>query len=373
MTKKVGILTFHDASNYGAALQAYATQQAIKELGFNAEFLDYSNSHRKNAYSVKGRLSRTISAGNLPGAVLTLAACAGIWKRNRAFAKFRKESLQISETITTRQQLAEASHGYEFIVAGSDQIWSPKNNGCDTAYLLDFVSSATKTLSYASSFGSIKGLSGELASRYRDALARIGALSVREAYGQRFVNDLSSRSADLVLDPVFLLSAASWTEFSAVKAIPKEPFNFVYLNDNKFRRFSAFELITDVKCQVNFGSFDFRSTINWLRGRQRFLNHLGPREFVAHLLKADLVLTTSYHAVVLSLIFRKEFVVFLSGDIGRDSRILHLLESFSLTDRVITDPQYVPATEPDFTELEKKMTDLRKGSLAFLKTALSQF
>lgn len=372
MRKKVGILTFHDASNYGAALQAYATQQAIQELGFDAELLDYSNSYRKKAYSIKGRLRRSIAERNFLRAGLTLAACAGIWMRNRTFAKFRIESLKTSEPYTTTQQLAAASHACEFIVAGSDQIWSPKNNGCDTVYLLDFVNRDTKTLSYAPSFGSIKGLSGDLASRYRDALARIGVLSVREAYGQKIVKELSGRSADLVLDPVFLLSTSAWVKFCHDKAVPKEPFNFVYLNDNKFRRFTAFRKLTEAKLQLSFGSFDLRSIGSWVMGRQKLLNQQGPREFVAHLLKADLVLTTSYHAVVLSLIFRKPFVVFLSGDIGRDSRILQLLESFALTDRAITNPDYVPGKKPDFTEFEKNIGDRRKDSLTFLMAAFKQ-
>ena len=35
---KVGIITIHRASNYGAVLQAYALREFIKELGYDAEF-----------------------------------------------------------------------------------------------------------------------------------------------------------------------------------------------------------------------------------------------------------------------------------------------------------------------------------------------
>lgn len=38
---KVGILTFHNAINYGAVLQAYALQQTVVALGAECEIIDY--------------------------------------------------------------------------------------------------------------------------------------------------------------------------------------------------------------------------------------------------------------------------------------------------------------------------------------------
>ena len=39
--QKVGILTFHMAHNYGAMLQAYALETAIRNLGYQCEVIDY--------------------------------------------------------------------------------------------------------------------------------------------------------------------------------------------------------------------------------------------------------------------------------------------------------------------------------------------
>lgn len=39
--KKIGILTFQHAVNYGAALQMYALQKTVKNLGAEAEIIDY--------------------------------------------------------------------------------------------------------------------------------------------------------------------------------------------------------------------------------------------------------------------------------------------------------------------------------------------
>ena len=37
----VGIMTFHWAANYGAVLQAFALQEFLRELGFDAAIINY--------------------------------------------------------------------------------------------------------------------------------------------------------------------------------------------------------------------------------------------------------------------------------------------------------------------------------------------
>ena len=38
---KIGILTFHWATNYGAVLQCYALQEYLKSLGHEVEIINY--------------------------------------------------------------------------------------------------------------------------------------------------------------------------------------------------------------------------------------------------------------------------------------------------------------------------------------------
>ena len=41
--KKIGILTFHNAHNYGAVLQAYALKTKLNRMGYKAKILNYQN------------------------------------------------------------------------------------------------------------------------------------------------------------------------------------------------------------------------------------------------------------------------------------------------------------------------------------------
>ena len=42
---KIGIMTIHTTFNYGAVLQAYATEELLNGLGYDAELVDYTNNH----------------------------------------------------------------------------------------------------------------------------------------------------------------------------------------------------------------------------------------------------------------------------------------------------------------------------------------
>lgn len=39
--KRVGIVTMHKVVNYGSALQAWATQEVIRRLGYDVLIIDY--------------------------------------------------------------------------------------------------------------------------------------------------------------------------------------------------------------------------------------------------------------------------------------------------------------------------------------------
>lgn len=45
---EIGILTYHAAYNYGSVLQAFATQEIIKQLGYKAEIINYRMDEQKN-------------------------------------------------------------------------------------------------------------------------------------------------------------------------------------------------------------------------------------------------------------------------------------------------------------------------------------
>lgn len=50
--KKIGIITYHSAYNYGSVLQAYATQYAVKKLGYDSEIINYRMKEQRKSYAL---------------------------------------------------------------------------------------------------------------------------------------------------------------------------------------------------------------------------------------------------------------------------------------------------------------------------------
>ena len=57
MKNNIGILTFHDTTNFGSALQSYALCKAIRDLGGEAEIVDYQCSAIVKRENVKSTYS----------------------------------------------------------------------------------------------------------------------------------------------------------------------------------------------------------------------------------------------------------------------------------------------------------------------------
>ena len=82
--KKVGILTFHAANNYGAVLQAYSLNRNIKKLGYDSCVI---NLGKKNMYPIFNFKSKKIStiARNLQN----IKYYRKIKERNKKYQEFR--------------------------------------------------------------------------------------------------------------------------------------------------------------------------------------------------------------------------------------------------------------------------------------------
>ena len=124
MSKKVGIITFHEALNYGAVLQAYALKAVCEELGYEAHIVNYN-------YGGMGErvapVRKFLASSNKKAALSSLARGVlgyfGDKKREKAFALFREKYLNESLRCDSSEDISAL--GYDVLIAGSDQIWNP--------------------------------------------------------------------------------------------------------------------------------------------------------------------------------------------------------------------------------------------------------
>lgn len=172
--KKIGIITFHRADNYGAVLQAAALQRAIIWMEYSCEILDYDARIISKNYDV-------ILKTSVVQALKSLLEYKERKHKKQVFDAFRNKQMLFSPPID-KENLEIIADEYDKIITGSDQVWNYNLTASDGAYFLDFVQNSHKKLSYAASFG-IGEIPVNKFAWYKDKLADFGHISVREKKG----------------------------------------------------------------------------------------------------------------------------------------------------------------------------------------------
>ena len=135
--KKVGIITFHAAHNYGSNLQAYALQNVISDIGLDCEIINFRTERQKDQY--RPITKRKGLKYLIKNAYFLLNYKSRKEKYNR-FEEFINSKLRLSQTeYNSLEDLMTKKPIYDYYISGSDQIWNTAPNDADDAYFLPFV------------------------------------------------------------------------------------------------------------------------------------------------------------------------------------------------------------------------------------------
>lgn len=323
--KRVGIVTYFRNCNYGSSLQAFALQEVVRSLGYDARIIDYLD--RSNPSNVAFRRRRVIQQ-----AVCSLRAPIASWRlrtagghsrqqseeKRRAFERFERERLNVySEDYTFPS-------AFDAFVCGSDQVWNLAAPGLHEVFFLRFAPQE-KRVAYAPSFGM------ESVPRYNRAqlgrfLSDFPFLSVREQSGVEIVSRLTGRSVSQVLDPVLLAGERFWEDLreSDAHPEPEKPYALAYfLSDND-----------DAVAEVAKEAAAHGETIVWIDAGVAPPSGVeasapDPLEFVSLLAGASCVYTDSFHGFAFAAMMGAPFVLFnrnYEGGAGQATRIVSLLD-----------------------------------------------
>ena len=366
---KVALLSFHNAYNYGAALQAYGLQCAVESLGAACEYLNYQNDFRSHAYDMKRQFTDALKKKNVFGAAKALAGMPIMSARAKGFERFYCAHLKTSKALYRSSEEAKKANGdYDKFIVGSDQVWNYSNNGGDTAYLLDFVEDDRKKISYSSSFG-VSRLPAEIRDTYARLLGKFDRLSTRESIGVEIIGDITGRKAHLALDPVFLAGKDEWEKVRERKAKGKK---YIFFYTNRQSQIQDF-LNTDYATNEEYHVLSTHlSPVELLNSRVKTRLSMSPGAFLDEIANAELVVTASFHCLALSIIYHKQFVVILTGDHGKDERITNLLKIAGLESRILTSTANKDEIEApiDYGAVDRRLADYLNDSREYLKRAL---
>lgn len=360
MKKKVGIITYHNALNYGAAFQAIATYsfltQNINQYDF--EIIDYRSPELENKYTVKYIFNLPIS--NMSKIKRILGRGQTLYKKKK-FERFFSD-VKHSKRIDSSELLL-LDEKYQKIVIGSDQLWNFTLNKGDTTYLLPMVENKSKISTYATSIGT-ENIEQQYVDLFRDCVSNYGHISVREEAARELVYQITGRTPDVVLDPVFLLDESYWQKY--IVDYSGTPFVTQYL----FRKENQIEMKILLE-QMNKSSLPIKKIAGGIKFSDYFKKHVivrvsnGPIEFLNDIYHSNFIFTDSFHCVAMSIIFHKPFVVFLSGNNGPDSRIVDLLQKVGLSD-CIYKKNMIINSQIDWESVDKLLERERQFSREYL-------
>lgn len=325
---KVSILTYHWEDNYGAVLQAYATQRAVATLGHEPEFIDL---HLPYAPSIMQRLIFGL--------------------KHHRFNKFRKKHYK-SLTPRSYYSMAELRSNppeSDCYLTGSDQTWNPQiAKELLPAFFLTFGAEATRRTTYATSIGlrhwePSSHISDE---EIRDALEKFSSILLREENAIEIAESRWGAKAQQVVDPVLLF--AEYPELTGPLKDSGEIVAYKLINNPEFYALAR-DTAKELKAPIR--------SIGSVRHPEGFKASYpeGVEKWVRRLAEAKAVLTDSFHGTVFSLLYHRPFVIYV-GDPARVVRIESLLSDLGLQERILS----AGATSDDFIRLLNKPIDWEK-------------
>lgn len=326
MQKKVGIVTFHQAPNFGAVLQAYALQRYLMRIGIDNEIVDYISAPLLAVYRpfFAGGRSRLYAIGK------GLFLYKVLKRRDKKFREFRRKFLVMSKSCNSREELIEIGKEYRYLISGSDQVWNPGCAGFDEAYFLTFTEDSKK-YSYAASVG-VDRLPAEMSSAYYERLKGFRGVSIREESAERLLRDYLSVKPQVHIDPTLLLTKDEWISVAKVPERDERPYILLY---NVNRPIFDVDFAIRMAEEKNMELVYINDKPLRRDKRIHYVKALSPDEFIGYFSKASYVVTNSFHGAIFAIIFHKEIYVELNNSRGRNIRIEALFKMLKIMGRTI--------------------------------------
>ena len=289
---RVGVLTFLHNDNYGSTLQAYALQRVIRELGFECEHLDYCPDKAE-------KIRNLVRSGNSPKLILegmqkrsVKAGQEGARRKSSAIPAFYETEMKLSRPCRNMGELRRESGKYDILVCGSDQIWNPV--WLNPAYFLTFAPEGKKKIAYAASLGIRTMPPDKKIRKIRQWTKGFRAVSVREEEGAELLKKMTGIRADVIPDPVCLLSREEWAPVAGPAPAGEKYLLCYFIGENADYR----EKVRQISRETGLRVLEIPVTAEGYDSGFEKLEGLSPKEFLGAVFGAGCFCTDSFHGLV---------------------------------------------------------------------------
>lgn len=357
---KIGILTYHRSHNFGALFQAIASRTYLESLGHEVYYINYWPNYHRAMYSPfsfwlfwkKGLLGKY---NYLRSSIKRLPASL---KRNKQYSSFIQHYIM--------PYYAPKGTAFDAIFYGSDQIWrkQPCINDYNPVYFAHNDFKSKKHIALSASAGLLPQTEEEK-SRFKSLLARFDKISVREENLKEMIEGFGYK-VQLTCDPALFLTAEQWD---------------IVLQHRESKQKGYLLLVNYIENSFNVEEvkrFAQNKGLEYLCINGSAIKHphkgdecnLSPLQLFDYIRNADFVCTSSFHALVFSILFNKQFFTAFYENSKRAESLLKVLgieDRLLAPDAIISD-EIVPI---EYSSLANKLALLRMDTFEYIKRSLN--
>ena len=352
---KIGILTHHYINNFGAFLQAYSLQEAMKEMITEDEvyIINYINLRHFiintggwfRFYKGKENLYAWMQKIQLPV----------------TFARARKKYMDLSKVCRSSNDIEKLK--LDYIVVGSDEVWNYNESKGNAKVKFGVGLNHEKLVAYAPSVGQTE--SSATPDYVKTGISKFVAVSARDSLTEKLAELIRNENIQRVVDPTFLFRIP----VEPVNNV-KQPYILFYYCDGlaekekqkilQFAKSNNFNVYGAGECDKRYTGI----TVN-----------ITPFQWVWMFRNAKYVITGTFHGAVFSMLNHRQFACYLTNP-SRVKKVSSLLEEFQLSDRQCegnaSDILETLNRKIDYEEVERLFNQKRKDSRKFLMESIQK-
>lgn len=352
---KIGIITVHRAYNYGSVLQCYALQEYLKSLGHDTWVIDYRQKWTEAVYRVFSwyYIWHFIKLRDFRAIIDYVRK----YKQRKIIINQQKTIFEsfIKRFNLTKPCKRRVPSKFDIYLIGSDQLWTHQCvGGEDKFYLGEFKHSKDSRIIGYSLSASTTSLQRFGSERLKSIIANFDKLSVREQGNAELIKTLTGVRLPITIDPTLLVNVDFWE--SMVNHSWKDK-NFIAIyqarpvvGDADYLKHKALELSKQLGCEI----IDLRSM------------QYSVEDFISIIKYAKYVLTTSYHAVVFSVLMETPCYAIKLND-GFDVRYVDLLTDLGLESELVNMEFNPTAVNISFEGVKERISKYKDSSVKFLR------
>lgn len=333
---KIALFIFPFGPSHGNILQTFALKTTLEQAGCQVDIIQRLRPKPSLFYCIWRGLYYL--KRYLFNDIFTTFFYGGLYppKVERPFKDFVKKRMghQLINVSNQKGLIAIGKGDYDAFVVGSDQSWRQEFVPRIENFFFDFIDDSKKPIriSYAASFGKDTWTySDDQTANCRGLAQLFSSISVREKSGVELCAKHLNVSAVQVLDPTLLQERTFYDSLLDYNiGIPANACCHYILDLTEEKK-----MIIDKACRIlNLKSFGVNKRTEDESAPIRDRIPYTINQWLAGFCKAKFVVVDSFHALVFSLVFNKEFVVIGNRQRGLE-RFKSLLDIVGLQERLI--------------------------------------